>query len=371
MHVCFTLRQARCLALHRPLGAVPVMGRHKKMAPGTRMPSPETVAPLPDPSSGSRPWRPSVESHQQQRYVYLLQHRPDVWIADMGSVVGIAAAMVVQAPAETTETDRKRLLLLCQLLDQDREVRGGLDLRRALRRVNVDNYVQTGVHGLSPKSRAAYRSHYYRFGRLLHPAEYPAPLVRVSRTVVQPAYSTEEISRLYRRRASLSDLVGESLTTMLDLGCGVGARSTEMSALTGASVRVERLGLGREIVIVDLPTKRTGQIRSVPVLDPVKGRRLLKRARSVGPDGYLLPGSRKNAVNGVQRAVRRRGVDITISAVRLRHAWIVELASRPIPARLVLQLADLGDSHTLYEVTKTLGCYGEHEAADWFSEAIA
>ena len=96
----------------------------------------------------------------------------------------------------------------------------------------------------------------------------------------------------------------------------------------------------------------------------------MARALDVGSDGYLIEGSRRNAVNGVQTAIRRRGIDIEVSAVRLRHYWAVDLMQYSIPTAVFMQIADLGDSHTLYELSKFVRAVPDSGVAGWFAGAV-
>jgi hypothetical protein len=297
-----------------------------------------------------------------------MKDRPQV--DDIATLLPVAAAMVAQAPATTLQTDRKRVTQLCMLLAHDRDVRGGVDLRRALRRENVDHYLRHGCRGQVSASLGTYQSHLYRFGRILHPADYPAAPVKVDRTAVRAPYDHREVTALYRMRLGLSDHLSGRLTAVLDLTTGAGARSEEMTTLTGASMHPISTGRGN-VVCVDLPSRRTGELRTVPILDDAKAGRLMQRAQHVGPDGWLVTGSRHNAVNSVQQAVRDRGVDITMSAVRLRHAWIVDMAQHGIPTAMLLSIADLGDSHTLYDLSKWMRTYEPAEAAEWLREALS
>lgn len=354
------------------------MGRHRKMASGNSSVAESTPVSRATGQEAPRhgdadtaPWCPAIEPHQVELYHYLVQVPVGVPIKGLAAITPVAAAMVVQAPAVTRETDRKRLVLMCQLLAHDRDMHGDIDLRRAMHRVHVDHYVRSGSGSQTSGTIAAYSSHFYRFGRLLHPAEYPAPREPLRRTRVQRPYSPAEVQALYRRHLSLTDHLADRLLTMLDLATGVGARSDEMVSLTGSSVRQIPTGGGASAVCVELPSRRTGVIRTIPVLGASKAGRLWRRAQVAGPDGYLLEGGRRNAVNGVQRAIRARGVSIDISAVRLRYFWIVEIAHRPIPVATFLQLADLGDSHSLHELSRHMRGYEPDEVAAIMAGALA
>lgn len=344
------------------------MGRHKRMVSATR---PRENSDTSAAATRGDIWRPSIEPAHQERFDALAQYRPKIQVTDLAAIWPVAAAMIAQAPATTIGTDRKRLTQLCHLLAHDRDVHGGVDLRRALQRENVDHYIYKGHPGRpTPGSIRTYKSHLYRFGRILHPTEYPEALVTANRNEVRAPYSADEIRALYRHQHSLSDSLAGRLLAVLDLATGAGARSEEIATLTGASIHTIR-ARGEDITCVDIPSRRTGELRTVPIHDPAKGGRLLRRARDLGPDEWLLPGSRHNAVNGIRTTIRRRGVEITMSAVRLRHTWIVDLAQHGVPTALLLRLADLGDSHTLHDLTRWMRRYHPAEATEWIQEAMS
>lgn len=361
------------------------MGRHKRMDAAHRDSTLVPVAGDPEagleskieaklearldskPGAQVQPWWPEVEPERRALYDELAAFRPRLVVKDLGALVSVAAAMVVQDPAKTRETDRKRVTLLCQLLAHDRDIHGSIDLRRALRRVHVERYTRVVTGSDKPGTLAAYSSHFNRFGRLLHPGDYPPRSEPISRPRVRPPYSEQEVKALYRHRLTVSETVARRLVVVLDLATGAGARAEEMNTLTGSSIRGVPGADGTEVVYVDLPSRRTGELRSVPVFNAVKGSRLRARAQEVGADGYLLPGPRRNAVNSVRTAAARSGVNFDLHAVRLRHTWIVELAQRPIPTAVLLKLADLGDSHTVFELAKYMRPFDEVEMATVFA----
>jgi hypothetical protein len=342
------------------------------MAPRTSRPTIEAGVsdePIANQSSALEVATPLPANVDTERFETLRAYQPLISIADSATILPIAARLVAAAPAKRIGTDRKRLTWLCQLLAYDRDVRGGVNPGRALRQEHVDHYLRHGCAGQDSSSIRTYKSALYVFGRMFHPGDYPPKPVKVDRADVQAPYSDRDVRRLYRGRVGLSEHLAQRLTIVLDLATGVGARAEEMTTLTGASMHVITVNRTK-IICLDLPSRRTGEIRTVPVVDPAKGGRLLTRAQEVG-DGYLLTGSRHNAVNSVRDAIRKHGVNISFSAVRLRHTWIVDLAQRGIPTALLLQMADLGDSHTLHDLSKWARQYSPNDAAAWMREAMS
>lgn len=118
---------------------------------------------------------------------------------------------------------------------------------------------------------------------------------------------------------------------------------------------------GCQPVMVNLTNPVTGLVRRVPVLEAAKGERLVARARDVGDGRTLLVGSRKNRVNAVQQQVQRQEPRLTVSALRLRQSWIVGLANR-VPAALLLQLADIGDTRMLAQLRPWMDTYDDQRA---------
>lgn len=347
------------------------MGRYRSMPSGHGVAqSPSVARAAAHAVLADRPWRPDVAEETRGLYRELISRMPDLPIKDIDQVGRIAAAMVTTVPGHTLESQRRRMVLLCDLLDYDRELNGDLDLRRALRHGTVESFLRYQAGTQSRATVRTYASHLRPFGRLLHPQEYPPrqPTAREAR--VQAPLTDDEVKALYRKRLSVSEMLACRLETALDLTTGAGARSEEMTDLTGSCVRTLPTTFG-DAVCVDLTSRRTGLIRTVPFLDPVKGARVLRRAQQVGPDAYLLPGARRNAVNSVQTAIRKHGVDLTLPAVQLRHWWICDVARKPIPTAAFLQVADLGDSHTLFELAKAIPAYDPTTASQWFAAVIA
>ena len=122
-------------------------------------------------------------------------------------------------------------------------------------------------------------------------------------------------------------------------------------------------GTGRDaFVTVTLPNLAGGS-RVIPVADPGIARRLMVRARQVGPDKLLLTGGdewEKNAVNRVAEAMVRLG-HAGVNLAALRNTWILRLSER-IPAALLMQLADVVDIRVLSDQRSLLRRYDLSES---------
>lgn len=281
----------------------------------------------------------------------------------------VAVDVVMLDPAREATTDRRRLACLVALLARDAAINGGVvDATRALQRDHVDRFVRTEYEGYGRGTITTYRSDLYRYGRRLHPMAYPRRSRTPARPEVQPPYSAPEVSRLWTRAESLTPPVRSRMRTILACGAGAGARPDEMPLLRGSDVIVDG-GQGCPQASLRLTSRRHGGTRTVPILEVNGATALSEAATAAGPAGYLLHGrDRRNAVSKVNERLRLQDKRYRVRAPRLRHYWIVSMASTCLPTALLLQFADLHDSHTLADLQPYMRPFTDAEALAWVRE---
>lgn len=303
----------------------------------------------------------NVESHQRYERLASLTIRtgdPEY----RREAVREAARLRCLTPVVAASTDRNATQLIARFVAAEANYYGAVDARRAFRRVNVDRH----IHEASRKTERSVRelrSVLYGAGRLLHPREFPAarvlPAPRFKRQV---AASSQEIHRLEDLLTALPQALRPRLQLLLDLGLGVGARSADVKTMRGTAV-AEASGTGRDAVVTVTLPNLAGGSRVIPVADPGIAKRLMVRARQVGPDKLLLTGGdewEKNAVNRVAEAMVRLG-HAGVNLAALRNTWILRLSER-IPAALLMQLADVVDIRVLSDQRSLLRRYDLSES---------
>ncbi|MFD4993957.1 hypothetical protein ACFWH7_16625 [Cellulosimicrobium cellulans] len=303
----------------------------------------------------------------QQRRASLATFEPTSPVAQLA--VTTALEVVMQNPAVAEQTDRRRLGVLAALFDRYLAVHGDFDPSRALARAEVDAFIGTHMQGHGRGTISTYRSDLSRYGRLYHPDAYPKLDRRPARATTLRPYMGAEVARMWQLTSTVTDKVARRMQLIIALAAGAGARANEMTTLVGASVRVV-LRNGARTVCVDLPSRRSGVIRTVPIVDQRSAMTLRAAAEAIGPDDYLLSGTgkRTNVVNRTRSHLQQQQPGEEFSAVRLRHFWIVRLASSSFPTAAVLHLADLGDSHTLTELRPYFRQFDDTELLDWMRE---
>lgn len=281
------------------------------------------------------------------------------------AVIAAAAPIVARLPYEGWIVDRERICQLCDLLKADEAVHGAVDSARALRPENVDYFLSRRSFRTDNTFRTL-RSLYYRFGRALHPTLYPEQRIQAPRTrdLLAP-YTPDELSRLYDFALATSPVLSRRMLIVLDVIGGTGALTTELSRLCGSHIRPLAMDSARAVVtLID----RQGVVRDVPVTDRVRSGRLLRFADEEG-DGRLLPYHRKRLVCHLQDALSKHGSGLQLNAVRLRHTWLVDLLNRRVPVAAVMQLAGIGDAHTLAGLRRWMRTYDTAELATLLTEA--
>lgn len=264
---------------------------------------------------------------------------------------------VSRQPFTAEQTDQRRIGQTYALLAEDTELHGNVDPKRAFRFSNVREHLERRRQsGLSANSCNSIRSNLYALGRCIAPKNYPAKPAASGRPSVKCAATEHEVRALEAAATRIGGVLGGRLRTILDLTTRAGARATELTQVRGRDI-VEQMIDGRLILTVQLVNPKSGRIRHVPVLDQMVARRLAETAEAVGSGARLLgtPGNLKNAINKVFSTARERhGVTIQVTADQLRGYYVTRLSQAPVPVVLVQQIADMGNSHSLYEWTKNL-----------------
>lgn len=281
------------------------------------------------------------------------------------AVIRAAAPIVALLPYEGWNVDRERIGQLCDLLKADEAVHGNVDAARALRPENVDYFLSRRTFGTENTFRTL-RSLYYRFGRVVHPTLYPEQRIQAPRSKdLQAPYTPDELSRLYDFALATSPALSRRMLIVLDVISGTGALTPELSRVCGTHIRRLATHPGRAVVaLID----RQGVVRDVPLSDRIRSDRLLRLAGDAG-EGLLLPYHPKRLVCHLQDALAKQGSGLQLNAVRLRHTWLVDLLNRRVPVAAVMQLAGIGDAHTLAGLRRWMRTYDTAELATLLTEA--
>lgn len=264
---------------------------------------------------------------------------------------------LTRAPFTTEQADHQRIGQTYVLLAEDLQLHGDISPVRAFRHSAVVNHLaRRQQDGQSAGTVGAVRANLFPLGRIIAPRNYPAVPRRAERRHVRPAATAREVRLLEGAAHRIEGVVGQRLRTILDLTTHAGGRSKELTHVLGRDIVQVQVG-NRQVTCVRLTSPTTGRARMVPVLDPVVACRLTDRAVAVGSGAPLLgtPGNLKNAVNKVLATVRaEHGVQVTATADQLRGYYITRLAQSAVPAATLMQLTDLGNSHSLYEYCRDL-----------------
>lgn len=202
---------------------------------------------------------------------------------------------------------------------------GRVDPLRALRRSNIDSYLSTRAR----PTRRTVRYLLYAAGRSFHPNEFPpASTLDAPRQNRTPPTTPEEIAALYRVALTLGEKWSPTLTVLLDLIYGAGARPQELKHLRRSDVRIQRHH-GQRWVIVTLQTPRTDP-RDVPIIDKQISDRLERHVADARHDHLLAFGSNptveRNGINRVNDRLAERHLPERLNAKALRHAWMRKAA---------------------------------------------
>lgn len=265
---------------------------------------------------------------------------------------------VTRAPFTTQQADHQRIGQTYVLLAEDLRLHGDVDPVRAFRHSAVVNHLQRRQQeGQTPGTVGAVRANLFVLGRIIAPRNYPPAPQPARRLHVRRAATAREVRLLEGASHRIEGVVGDRLRVILDLTTHAGGRSKEIARVRGRDIIQEQIGF-RQVTCVRLTSPTTGRERLVPVLDPVVACRLTDRAASVGSRGAPLlgtPGNLKNSVNKVMSTVRAEyGVQVSVTADQLRGYYITRLAQAPVPAATLMQLTDLGNSHSLFEYCRDL-----------------
>ncbi|MCA1008640.1 hypothetical protein LCL87_23285 [Rhodococcus hoagii] len=255
--------------------------------------------------------------------------------------VRAAAALRCRMPEGTWGTEVVVTQTIARFLAAEAAVTGRFDPRAALRRANVDRYLEE-QRGYGSRSLHTRLWMLYAAGRIFHPGEYPRERAIAPRTKHVPPASTVEVAQLLALVPTLSAVVGRRLQTVVDLCWGVGARRADFRYLQGTAISTRRWQ-GKTVALVEL-RNNAGGTRTVPAFKPDLVERLGRLSDYAG-DGLVLAPHKKttqrNEVNRIAEALRRLGHP-GVNPVALRHRWMLDMAER-LPAALVLQLADVVD----------------------------
>lgn len=337
------------------------MGRHKRMSAAATREAVTTSDP--EVTAGHFAWEPSAHGPdlsgiEPERRERIERFEPKTVSLDMiEQLRPWVLWCATRVPFTSHQTDRRRLGQTYALLAEDMDLHGDVDPARAFRFSNVREHVERRRRGgMAASSRNSVQSNLYAIGRCIAPAHYPPRVAGSERVSVKCAATEQQVRVLEAAAARIRGVTADRLRIILDLTTHAGARSRELTQVRGRDIVEEQID-GRLVLTVRLVNRRSGRERRVPILDPVVAARLAATAKQVGAGGTLLgtPGNMKNAVNKVFATVRQdHGVTAEVTADQLRGFFVTRLAQAPIPVVLVQELADMGNSHSLYEWTKNL-----------------
>lgn len=233
---------------------------------------------------------------------------------------------------------------------------GDIDPRRALKRDAVDSWLAAAKH--KSTSARTYKTVLHTAGRVLYPGSFP-PVLSYSKPRSRPVVpaSPELIRELYANCTSLTEVHKRRTQLILDLAYQAGLRSSEILDLRGSDVTALTLETGETVALIRV--HRKGKIdRIVPVICPVRSRRLLARAQEVGR-AYFLPtpsGKRPHTstIGNAFSYLRARGfASTTVEALRVR--WMLDMVNSTLPTATVARLC--GNS-----LFRSLDYHSEHLA---------
>lgn len=265
-------------------------------------------------------------------------------------------------------SDEKESRIVMRYLYAEAIVHQYVDEERALTRERIDQYLFRD-NSFTLRSQRVYRSVLYAAGRVLYPREFPAPrAVLAPRKKGVPAAKPGTAWDLYAIAPSLPEGLRMCLVLVLDLVTGAGLRAQEVRQVTGGDVSTRRIGPGREVVVIRVRDRGVVD-RVIPVIDGMKGQRLLDRARQVGADQPLMPVTKNGTVN--RNSVNRLSERLLLKGYpgadfgALRNRWILDLAMTPgLPTAALLRLAGVGDLRVLADQKDLLPDYGPEQLAE-------
>lgn len=286
-----------------------------------------------------------ADTARYERVRHLRMRVPDSSLAR--AAVETAARLWCLTEPGAVSVDLCRTGHVARYLYVEAVIHQAVDYRRAFRRSNVDRYLDEYAQRHRPRTVRQVRDVLFKIGRILHPREYPQrQQVPAPRSKRQTPATSEEIRIWYGMSSGLPHPTSERLLIALDLTLGAGARAADLRTTRGADVDAIEHD-GHRYAVVRL-ANNAGGYRHVPVLSEEIGDRLLSVAEARGDRILMRPNAiagERNTANRINERLSERGFP-TINLARLRNSWILRTADQ-IPARQVLQLADLLDMRVL------------------------
>lgn len=323
------------------------MGRFTKMPPAEppeEGPKKDPLSSASDPASqhdhGFNAARRKPRIHDHVRYDRLCSFRirkPNLDLA--GEAIKASAHVWSCTEKKSDKRDADAVKFLANYLYDEALFDGHVDPRRALGRAAVDSWLAAAKH--KPTSARTYKSVLHTAGRVINPGSFP-PVLNYSKPRSQPVApaSPELIREMYANCASLPEVHKLRTQLILDLAYGAGMRSSEILDLRGSDVTEKTLETGETVALIRV--HRKGKVdRVVPMICPVRSRRLLERARQVGR-AYFLPtpsGQRPHTstIGNAFGYLRERGFAST-SVEALRASWMLDMVNSTLPTAAVARL---------------------------------
>jgi hypothetical protein len=215
------------------------MARHMAMASGGDAGEPPPTRPAAEtPTQPAGPVLPPLTPNiDPERYAGLCKVviRVDPRYAEP-AVIG-AARLWCRTSAGPESTDWKATALIARYLGLEAERVGSFNARAALRRVNVERYLQDRDLRQTKRSMRTMKTVLYTAGRILLPHEYPkSQAVDAPRVKRIAAASRAQIRDWYALAPTLTPQLARRLLILLDLCHGAGARAPDFKVLRGSSI---------------------------------------------------------------------------------------------------------------------------------------
>lgn len=219
-----------------------------------------------------------------------------------------------------------------------------LERERVFDEATVERFVATELSALSASSRATYASTLRRIGRLWTRRAYWSPKPEeISRKVLAPPYTSDEVSWLWQIADSQKTEVGKRrATALLALALGAGLKAHEVVATHSTDVEFRD-----DAVLVHVVGARA---RRVPVLPPAHA---ALRWLCAEYDGSLLhadPDVRRTTPSFLSRDLELPYRAPSFDAPRLRTTWLVDMLTTGLTLSEVYRYAGTESTQALRDL---------------------
>lgn len=180
------------------------------------------------------PLTPDIDPDRYASFASMTLLKADERFAD--AALETAKRLRCRQPVCKPWSDRTMAGYLARYLLAEAVRVDGLNYEAAMRRANVDRYLELMKLRMTGHSIKSLQSVLYAAGRLVHPCEYPPRhglAVDVARST---ATSPQQAARLYALAPALPTALSRRLLAMLDLCYHAGARPADLKILRGTDI---------------------------------------------------------------------------------------------------------------------------------------